>query len=56
MFAPRWPQAPDGYNTGTQASITNPPFACGDECGGKGMGITDFLVVDLRSDPRAGRK
>lgn len=42
---------PDGYNTGTQALITNPPFACGDECGGEGMGITDFVAVDLRSDP-----
>ena len=51
MTAGEGTQAPDGYNTGTQAFIINPPFACGDECGGAGMGITDFLVVDLRSDP-----
>jgi len=44
-------KAADGYNTGTQAVIINPPIACGEECGGEGMGTSDFLVVDLRSDP-----
>jgi hypothetical protein len=44
-------QTPDGYNTGTQAFIINPAFACGEECGGNGMGISDFVAVNLRSDP-----
>ena len=51
MTAGSGTKTPDGYNTGTQAIIINPPLVCGEECGGDGMGITDFLAVDLRSDP-----
>jgi hypothetical protein len=51
MTAGEGTHTPDGYGSGTQAAIINPPIACGEECGGAGMGITDFLVVDLRSDP-----
>lgn len=35
----------------TGAVIINPPLACGDECGGPGRGISDFLAVNERSDP-----
>jgi len=51
MTASAGTKSPDGYNTGTQAVIINPPIVCGEECGGDGMGITDFLAADLRSDP-----
>jgi hypothetical protein len=51
MTAGTGTKTPDGYNSGTQAVITSPPFACGEECGGDGMGISDFLAVNLRSDP-----
>jgi hypothetical protein len=50
MSAGTGTKSPDGYATGTQAVILNPPIACGEECGGDGMGITDFVAVDLRSD------
>jgi hypothetical protein len=39
----------DGYFVGTAAFISNPPIFCGEECGG--VGITDALGVNVRSDP-----
>ena len=51
MAASEGTQDGGGSNTGTQVVILNPPIVCGDECGGDGMGITDFLVVNLRSNP-----
>jgi hypothetical protein len=41
----------EGNSTGTQVLILNPPIVCGEECGGEGMGISDFVGVNVRSDP-----
>ena len=51
MTAGEGTQDAEGNNTGTQVLIINPALACGEECGGKGRGISDFLGVNVRSDP-----
>ncbi len=49
MSASSGGQDSEGDFVGTEVGIVSPPLFCGEECGG--MGITDFLGVDVRSNP-----